>query len=217
MNGQWIKGAGGVPVWAAITPADVAGITHNTTSGVVVSAANTDLAWPGGAAPTSLITVWTGGGSLRTLGAPTLDAAQVTILNWSGVQLLIVQAGSGTGKPIYLRDVANLVLGPNEAVDLVYDASSATWNETSRDVGVSYGTTLPASPYNGQEAIIVDSTTNPTLPVAVPLQRRLDVAVQVGTGRRDTGHRRRHRVAQRVTGRLVGRLPAAEHGRTPCW
>jgi hypothetical protein len=31
----------------------------------------------------------------------------------------------------------------------------------ARSGGVSYGTTLPASPVNGQEAILVDSTTNP--------------------------------------------------------
>jgi|SRR5215831_3310189 len=30
VNGQWIKGVGGVPVWAAITPADVANIPYGT-------------------------------------------------------------------------------------------------------------------------------------------------------------------------------------------
>lgn len=35
------------------------------------------------------------------------------------------------------------------------------WEDTGVGVGISYATTLPASPVNGQEAILVDSITNP--------------------------------------------------------
>lgn len=133
VNGQWLRGAGGAAVWSPITPVDVVGITHNTQN-VVVSAANTDLAWPGGAAPTSLITVWTGGGSIRSLGAPTLDAARVVIMNWSGGTFTVLNGVTGgAGKPIYTRNNVNLVLGPlQDSIELIYDLTSATWSEVGR-------------------------------------------------------------------------------------
>ena len=138
VNGQWLRGAGGAAVWSPITPVDVVGITHNTQN-VVVSAANTDLAWPGGAAPTSLITVWTGGGSIRSLGAPTLDAARVVIMNWSGGTFTVLNGVTGgAGKPIYTRNNVNLVLGPlQDSIELVYDLTSATWSEVGRNISIA--------------------------------------------------------------------------------
>ena len=48
----------------------------------------------------------------------------------------------------------------------------------------SYGTSFPASPIDGQEHILVDSLDAAHLPVAVPLQRRFGLLVQVGVLRR---------------------------------
>jgi hypothetical protein len=44
----------------------------------------------------------------------------------------------------------------------VYIRDNINWLQANLGGTVAYGTTLPASPSNGQEAILVDSTTNPT-------------------------------------------------------
>ena len=54
----------------------------------------------------------------------------------------------------------------------------------------AYGTTLPASPLNGDEAVLVDSVTNPSYQWRL-LQRRLDERIQVGVRRRCSGFERR--------------------------
>lgn len=51
-----------------------------------------------------------------------------------------------------------------ESVELIY-MYGLFWTEISRDIAnsiSSYNTTLPGSPVDGQEAILVDSVTNPT-------------------------------------------------------
>lgn len=40
VNGQWIRGSGGVPVWSAITVADIAGLVSLTTGDIIWSVAN---------------------------------------------------------------------------------------------------------------------------------------------------------------------------------
>lgn len=159
VNGQWIKGVGGAAVWAPITPADLTGLVDHRN--VTVTAANTDLAWPGGSAPTTYINITTGGGTLRTLGAPTLgDGALCVIRAATSAPVTILFNTTGTGRPFSTVYSDNPQIIYPMTVGFVYDGNY--WVEIFRDpLPIQYGTALPTSPVDGQEFVLTSSLTVP--------------------------------------------------------
>lgn len=105
------------------------GLTPGLSFGQTISAANTDLAWPGGTSPAYTLELQTGGGSLRSLGAPTTSFARFAIFNTASAITLKHNTGGGTGLPLLLNGSQDKVLHVNETVEFVSDGSF--WREVS--------------------------------------------------------------------------------------
>ena len=166
VNGEWLKGVGGAAVWSPIAPTDVTGLAARASSAIYVMNPNTDLAWPGGSAYSTAIEVTLGGGTLRSLGVPGFGVgARCIIHNRAGAGnpfTILYNTSGGTGATFITRLNAGLIIANlGESAEFVYDGTS--WKEVSADVAsIPYGTTLPSTPSDGQEAILVDSITNPS-------------------------------------------------------
>jgi hypothetical protein len=105
----------------------------SATGGLNISGANTDLTWAGGAASVVYAQGTTGGGSLRSLGAPTFGVGTRYILrNSSGGNITILHAtGGGSGQQLYTRSLGSIVLAPNENAEFIFDGS--LWVEVGRN------------------------------------------------------------------------------------
>ena len=110
-------------------------------TGVVVSGANTDLAWSGGSAAVITYDVGTVGGTLRSVAASSQGAgSRLVIRNGAGSAFTILHnTAGGTGLPLYIRDVANLSLAVGEVVEFVQ--SGTLWIEVNRDRATGVGPT----------------------------------------------------------------------------
>jgi len=156
VNGQWIKGVGGAAVWSPIAYADVPGIGSSPSGSI--TAANTDLA------PTTLVTTYTiypnGGGTVRSIVGPA-QGAVVHFWNASPTAVTFKNALSGgAGATLQNKGSVDLTLNPFEGVSYAWDGGG-NWREVGEArVAVGYGTSLPASPVDGQEYVLVDSLTN---------------------------------------------------------
>ena len=132
VNGQWVKGVGGVPVWAAIAQSDLPGPLKDIAVAPPSNNLNSVVA-SGWYACTSSTNAPTTGGYMQTV---TDDPNWQTQTYWditsAVVKVWVRQKASGVWQPWTLLNAA------------------------------PYGTTLPASPVDGQEAVLVDSTTNPS-------------------------------------------------------
>ena len=96
-----------------------------------VSAANTDLPFPGG--DTNLIEVTPGGGSLRSIGAPAVSGAgaHITIRNLGAPITLLHAAAGGTGAQLYIgQGQANKLLPTACSIELIYQGTY--WVENLR-------------------------------------------------------------------------------------
>jgi hypothetical protein len=77
---------------------------------------------------------------------------------WTGTDMVYNGAYAGStnykdGDIVVSGGIAYLCVRPTSAVPTPWPGGTSP---------LAYGTSLPASPYDGQEAILVDSTTNPT-------------------------------------------------------
>ena len=153
-----------------IDDANLSALTGSKISGLVaylptnvVSATNTDLGWGGGNSVNVFLSVSTGGGTLRSIGAPAKGSGvRLIVRNFSAAAITLKhQLAGGTGAKLYIKGSADLLLAIGESIEFVYDGTN--WAEVGRNVGTtaSYGTSLPGSPADGQEYVLVDSTTNP--------------------------------------------------------
>jgi hypothetical protein len=132
-----------------ITANGVSGVNAQVT-GVVVSGANTDLAWPGGDATTTMVDVGTTGGTLRTLAAANKGVGSRVIFRNSGAGTLTIknQLAGGTGFQFLMRGSApaDLVLQIGDVAEFVQYGS--LWVEVSKDqapvAGVIAPTHLPS-------------------------------------------------------------------------
>jgi hypothetical protein len=149
VNGQWVKGAGGVPVWAAIAQADVTGLV----SALAAKEALVNKGAVNGYAPlgadqkvplTNLPDDIGGGGGAELVFegdyVPATEYQDGDYVMKDGVVFVCV-GGPTTAPP-------DPTLWPNAG--------------TAPSTAVTYGTSLPASPANGQEHILVDNLTAPT-------------------------------------------------------
>jgi len=136
VNGQWLKGSGGAVVWSAIAVADVSGAEATANKGANNGYASLDS---GGKVPLS---------QLPPVGAD-----------------LIYQGDFPAGTPytdgeiVVSNGIAYLCVTPTSAAPTAWPGGPTP---TPPAPAVSYGTTLPASPADAQEAILVDSITNPS-------------------------------------------------------
>lgn len=90
---------------------------------VTISAANTDLAWPGGSALSTLAYVTTGGGSLRSLGAPTAGAGARIVFRTQGTAWT-ANNGGGVGAQLFNSSGANFIVHPSQHVEYIYDGGN---------------------------------------------------------------------------------------------
>jgi len=108
-----------------------AGVGGGGYSLVTIDAANTDLA-----APTGLTNYWqttsTGGGSLRSIGAPVSGAGTVITIrsNSASVITLLDSAAGGAGAQLAINKSGNKFLPFGGSVQLVYNGSA--WVEINR-------------------------------------------------------------------------------------
>jgi hypothetical protein len=79
-----------------------------------------------------------------------------------GTELIKVGARSGDTLSSLTRGIESTAAAAHNSGDLVTHELTAGALGTFLQSTASYGTTLPGSPVDGQEAILVDSTTNPT-------------------------------------------------------
>jgi hypothetical protein len=149
VDGQWVKGVGGVPVWASIAQADVTGLV----AALGAKEALVNKGAVNGYAP---------------LGADQkvpLTNLPDDIGGGGGAELVFegdyVPATEYQDGDYVMKDgvVYVCVGGPTTAPP---DSTLWPMAGTAPDAAVGYGTSLPASPLNGQEYILVDSLTAPT-------------------------------------------------------
>lgn len=98
--------------------------------GLTVSAANTDLAAPAGAV--EYMTITTGGGTLRSIGAPPSNGSILTLKNATAssfVRLLHATAG-GSGAQLSIINAGHKFLAPGQTIQFVYDGTN--WQEINR-------------------------------------------------------------------------------------
>lgn len=125
-----------------------------------VGSANTDLAWstnwtPYGMVFTYLVT--TGGGTLRSLGAPggtsayQGDGTRIVIRNETSSSITIKHAlAGGSGYQFKMRDSADLTLAQNESAEFVYRSSTTEWKELDRNRSISTEGTGVFQPLNSK-------------------------------------------------------------------
>jgi len=132
--------------------------------GFDITAANYDLAHPSPTAAVTTIRSNAGGGSLRTISAASAFGAKLEIQNWSGSSAItLLHAASGAGVSLYMESLQNVVLQKGWCATFTY-IPGLWWMLTALTPmsGIAYGTSLPTNPVDGQEAILVDSITNPS-------------------------------------------------------
>lgn len=152
-NGKWLKGAGGAMVWDSPVNFQSPNVT----------AANTDLALPDAADVYQLVRILAGGGTLRSMTAVAADGTKVDLQNYlsSTPITLLHQAGGGL-QPLWIDGGASIILAPGDTASFVQAGGSWLFVGMQSFKTVAIGTTLPASPTDGQEAILVDSLTAPS-------------------------------------------------------
>lgn len=108
------------------------------TSGVL-SGANTDLAAPAaGCVASSYSVITTGGGTLRSVGAPSYAGCRFTLRNTISSTVTVKHnLAGGTGAVLFARTAADVTLAQYESIEFVYDGTM--WVEVSRDQTVSLG------------------------------------------------------------------------------
>lgn len=123
---------------AAVAAGKLAGIATVITT-VNLGSANTDLATPG-ASRAAFWIASTGGGTLRSIGAPTENGSRVTLRNGSGSSITLKhQLAGGVGSQLFMRTAADVTLADKEIVEFAYDGTN--WYEVSRDQAVAAGGT----------------------------------------------------------------------------
>lgn len=147
---QWTNAdvaAGAAIAWSKIAPAvtnvdvvNFAGIAASKLAGITaldnavnVGAANTDLASPG-AASSTYWAISNGGGTLRSIAAPTgttTNGVRLVIRNGSTPVTLKHQLAGGAGAKLYLRTINDVILAPSEIIEFVFN--SVDWVEVGRD------------------------------------------------------------------------------------
>lgn len=177
VNGQWLRGSGGIPVWSPIKYFDS---NYNTVTGVATTAipgANFDMPWPGSTALMSYIAIGSvvAGSSIRSLGVPSGGAgSRVLISNWSNGPFTILPNAGGSGVPFWWSTApANLTLQGNDMVEFVYDGG-AGWNLAAFIPRGMYPLTMPWQPnvmmqFGGPATIPVVAQTNGATAVNINL------------------------------------------------
>jgi len=100
------------------------------TSGVVISAANTDLAIPSTSAALIALEIGTGGGTLRNVATPLVGGTLLTIFNL-GTAFTIKHNIAGTGSNLYLATGADLIIPTLSYITFQHNGGT-TWVEVGR-------------------------------------------------------------------------------------
>ena len=149
VNGQWVKGVGGIPVWQPITQADLP--SNFGLTGTQVTDWNNAITpgfyWDSGSGANA-----PAGGGFVLVGIVQVaqpDAARPQKVD--SLRQMVWAARDTTG--------GNQMQESWERACI--DGVWATWTATHAPV-TSQGLTLPTSPYDGQEYVLVDSLSNPS-------------------------------------------------------
>lgn len=154
---KYLRGDG---TWSAM------GATAASSSSAVVNTANTDLSLPDARAAVNYINIITGGGSIRTIQAPTNGAGYLVIRSSAGNtnSVTLLHNTSGSYVPMWLEQ-SNAVFYDGWSAHFQYSSYNGLWlcsGITPGNTQDGYGTSLPASPFDGMVSTLVDSTTNPS-------------------------------------------------------
>lgn len=106
------------------------GASSGAVTNVNLGAANTDLAGPGA----NILSYWsasTGGGTLRSIGAPTTAGSKITLKNGSANFITLKHAlAGGTGAQLSIINAGDKFLAPGQSIELMYDGTN--WVEINR-------------------------------------------------------------------------------------
>jgi hypothetical protein len=142
INGQWIKGSGGAAIWSAIAQADLP--TNFRADALTITdwnTANTN-GWYTGIAATNGPSTTISGAATYLVGLVKRAAGNYFVQTvWDYAQ------GTQNGQ---IRTYQRRIMG------------AGLWSPWEQIWPIAYATSLPAAPYDGQEAILVDSLTAPT-------------------------------------------------------
>jgi hypothetical protein len=152
--------------WVPVGPSGaMAGLGFHTSS--ALGAANADLTWSGGAS----LLLWdnvnpsAGGYSIRSYGAPPAGVGTRLVLRSPFSTMFTVKHNltGGSGVPFWIQRGQDAYINPGDTMEFHYTGTA--WMEMVRgfisDPKITYGTTLPTSPADGDIAILVDSLTLP--------------------------------------------------------
>jgi hypothetical protein len=119
-SSNFLRGDG---TWASVGGA-------GTSLGLTVSATNTDLAGPGGNT-VEYMTITTGGGAVRSIGAATTAGSRLTIKNGSSASVTLNhQLAGGSGAKLSIIGAGDKVLPVGSSNEFVYDGTN--WQEINR-------------------------------------------------------------------------------------
>jgi len=117
---KYLRGDG---TWGIVPPPVATGI------GGVVSGANTDL--PAATGAVNYWTISTGGGSLRSIRAPTAGGGtRITLRNVGTAVTLLHATAGGAGAQLFITNSGNKFLAFNQCIELEYDGTY--WVEVNR-------------------------------------------------------------------------------------
>jgi len=118
---------------AALATNKIANLATSLT-GVTVSAANTDITLASALQVESFIGIGTGGGTLRSVSAPTTTGSRLTIRGSSGIAGVTLKhnTAGGSGVVLLLRAGVDALLSGYDVYEFIYDGTQ--WLEVSRTV-----------------------------------------------------------------------------------
>jgi hypothetical protein len=129
------------------------------------SGTNVDLPWNGGGAH-SLVDDLNPSGvpTIRSYGAPPAGDGTRLIFRMGAPVTILSNVTTGSGRPFYTATPGNptTIGAPGVVQQIEFMYFVGYWIEVNRDVPMPYAITLPPNPGDGQEAILVDSTSNPS-------------------------------------------------------
>jgi hypothetical protein len=157
VSGEAMIWNGATFVRSSVTQLTANGVTGITgvSLALTVSGVNTDLAGP----TTTRASFWavtTGGGTLRSIGAPTEAGSIIQLTNNSAASFTVKHnLAGGTGASIFNTTLADVVLAVGQSIMLVYDGTSL-WKQVTSNTSVAPTFVSPPTPVTASGVLVAN-------------------------------------------------------------